>query len=375
MHLLLTLVIALFLLSSNAMALPEAARFGHFTCTSCHVSPGGGGTLTAYGRDFSTKLSTWHYNKEEYPLHGLVPLSDRFLLGGDSRWAKMNAKMGDNKADKFWRMQTDIEATINYGPAWVSYTLGTPPAGPYDDAKDSQKVVTRAFMVRGDFWDDRIIARAGLFLPKYGLMLSDHTAFVRKITGLGPDTEQTQAEVIFQHDHIEATAAVLVESDAFDRDDKSKSGFNLGLSAFAFNRNRVNINMMSTTLDTDQVQTSTVSLGASAIIGMLNRIYGMFEIDRVQEIKKREAKKEYSELLATYSSLNVVIYKGVIPFAQYEYRDDDITSPNSSTSRWGAGFNWYPRPHFHLQGRYLRSIINTSQLASDQTDFILHYYF
>lgn len=365
----------------KAAALPEAARYGHFTCTSCHVSPGGGGTLTSYGKEFSEqKLSTWRYEKEENPLNGLLPLSDRYLLGGDLRWVYMNRKVEDqDDFKKFWRMQADLELGVHvdptwFEPMWLTVAAGTEPAGPMTKEEDADKFKIRGYMLRINTWKDHIIARVGYFIPKFGLMLSDHTAYVRIASGLTPDSEQTQAEIIYQNDMIEVTTGVLVESTANDREGKSKSGFNLGLSGF-YKNIRANLNVLSTNLALEGLDMSMLNTSASAVVTMTSRMYGMFEYDRIKNTSKSEGSETDTDSVATFSSLHFELYRGIIPYTRYEYWDSDLSSINNSNSRWGVGANWYPRPHLQTEARVLRTINNRSQLPANQIDVILHYYF
>jgi hypothetical protein len=358
-----------------AWALPEAARYNHFTCTSCHVNPAGQGTLTSYGRDFSAaKLSTWRYENEENLLHGLVPLSDRFLVGGDVRYVDLRRKTGDQKFEKFFRMQTDLEAGVHFGPVWATYAVGTTPSGPTTPKEEAEEVKTRSFAARVDLWDQHVILRAGLFMPKFGLMLSDHTAFVRIASGLNPDGEQTQAEATYQDDRLEVTAAALVESEAFDRKGKTKSGYGLGVSTF-LRRSRFNLNLLSTTLPVEGADVKTTAVSTSAVVTATPRIYGMAEIARVMNTIATEVADLTSNALANYFSVHYEAYKGLIPFLRYEFWDTDIVPPNTSTQRWGGGVTWYPRPHLQVEARYLRGIANQTITTSDQSDVVLHYYF
>ena len=49
-----------FIESRPSHAFPEMVRHGYANCITCHISPDGGGVLTAYGRSLSREvLSTW----------------------------------------------------------------------------------------------------------------------------------------------------------------------------------------------------------------------------------------------------------------------------------------------------------------------------
>jgi hypothetical protein len=364
----------LLILPSMAMAIPEIARNGHFTCTSCHVSPGGGGLLTSYGRDFGAeKLSTWHMDGEEKTLEGLIPTSDTFLVGGDARWIWYSRKSEGATFEKFWRMQTDLEAGVHAGPVYLTAMWGTKPAGPMDDAKDYSTLIHRGYMARLDLLDEHVVVRAGLFMPKYGLMLADHTAYVRSANGLSPDGAQTQAEVLYQSDLFEFSVATLFENDLYDRKGKSRSGFSLGASTFIAEKDRVTVNVMSTKLVSGTTESQRVSMGVSAVVTMTNSLYSMLEIDRVHNSTKSDTLESYSEALVNYFSVNYEAYTGLVPYVRYEYLDTDMNKPDTSTTRMGAGVNWYPRPHMQFEFRSLRATAGSR--TTDEMEGLLHYYF
>lgn len=358
------------------MALPEIARYGQFTCTSCHVNPAGGGMLTTYGREFSEeKMSTWAIEGEEKFLEGLVPMSDTIFFGGDARWIKYKSKTEDRLFEKFWRMQTDLEAGVHLGPVYVTGMMGTKPAGPTDDPKEHSNLIHRGYTLRADLFDEHVMIRGGLFLPKYGLMLSDHTAYVRSASGLSPDGAQTQIELIYQDDLFEFMLAKLIESKMYDRERKTLSGFNLGVSTFVAEKNRITASVLSTKKILGTVETSVLSMGLSAVVTATNKVFAMFEINRVHNETKISGTSAYSEVLADFFTLNYEAYKGLIPYARYEFIDTDMNRKDTSTIRMGPGINWYPRPHMQLELRSFRAQSNASHSTTNTTEGLMHYYF
>src|ERR1035437_6993722 len=74
------------LLPKTALAFPENVRHGYVNCTSCHVSPSGGGVLTPYGRQqVKDLLSTWSTETEAGLAEGLLQTPEWLNLGGDLR--------------------------------------------------------------------------------------------------------------------------------------------------------------------------------------------------------------------------------------------------------------------------------------------------
>lgn len=362
--------------ANQSLAVPEAVRYGQFSCVSCHVSPGGGGLLTNYGRLFAAeKLSTWAYLGEENLLHGAARPNDFILAGGDARWVDYRTKSAGVSFRKFWRMQTDLELAAHAGPVWLQGMMGTKPAGPNDDPKDSSKLIHRAYSARVDLFDDRLLIRGGLFVPKFGLMHQDHTAFTKVALGLPPDAEQTQAEATVQSDNWEMTVASLFENDMYDRKNKSKSGLNFGLSGLIGKYNRLNLGILQTVKSSATSKSVTTAYGFSGVVSITKKIFSLFEIDRLLQSFDANGVVTTSNGVVSYFTLNGEVFKGFISSLRYEYWNREIALRDMGTRRWGGGLTWYPRPHFQFEFRALRTIVDGSSSTLDESTLILHYYF
>ncbi len=170
----------LVLFAGRAFSFPENLREGYPSCTSCHVSPGGGGVLTPYGRGASeTFMSTWAKEGEGKFLYGLVPLPDYLMLGGDARgvWAP-----------KFIPMQQELEMAV-YSPASPALTLDVS-AGRYDETRGLQY---RRYYLKA-MLSDIVGLRAGRFIPVYGINTPDHTTVTRQGLGFGEGQETYNLE-------------------------------------------------------------------------------------------------------------------------------------------------------------------------------------
>lgn len=375
LHQLLSIII-LMSVTTSAWAVPEIARYGHFTCVSCHVSPSGGSTLTSYGRLFAAeKLSTWTFEDEENPAHGLAPVSDTLLLGGDFRWVDLRRNSEGNKFKKFWRMQSDVEPGLHTKNFWLTLTLGTKPAGPVTTDKEPNKIVIRGYAARFDIFDEHLILRAGMFIPKYGLMLSDHTAYVRQIVDLGPDTEQTQLESIFQDDRLELTLAAIIKDEHLERQGKSKSGINLGLSVRIGKKHRLNLHSLHTSLNVKDTLERIQAIGTSGIITLTNRIFAMFEINQAQSSFKSTEIESKETKIASFGSLSLETIRGLIPYVRLEHQQKSETATSKLEHRWGLGNNWYMRPHIQIDGRVMRQMDAKTKKTVDSSSLIIHYYF
>lgn len=369
-------IIAVASLATSAWAVPEIARYGHFTCVSCHVSPSGGSTLTSYGRLFAAeKLSTWSFEGEENPLHGLTPVSDRILIGGDFRWVHLSRQDANSKFEKFWRMQSDIEPGLHLGNFWLTVTAGSKPAGPISTEKDANKLIARGYAVRFDLFDEHLIVRGGLFIPKFGLMLADHTAYVREIVDLGPDSEQTQFETIFQDDHLEFSLAAIVKNEMLGRQGKSKSGFNAGAGVMLGKGLRLNLNAMQTILNKKDIKQQLQAVGSSAVITFNKRLFSMQEVSYVQTSFETPELKSEAKHLASFVSLSLETIRGLIPYLRLEHRQKSEEEREQLDYRWGVGSNWYIRPHLQVDGRVLRQLDAKTKATQNTSSMIIHYYF
>jgi hypothetical protein len=273
-------------------------------------------------------------------------------------------------------MQTDVEAGLHLGNVWVTATGGTKPAGPTDRPEDSQTPVVRGYLARVDLLQEHLVLRGGLFLPKYGLMLSDHTAWVRTITGLGPDKEQTQLEAIYQDDAFEVSLAALIKDGRFERDKVSRSGFNAGAAVMVSGRHRLNANVMQTHLVNDAGTSDLLAVGTSSVLTWSRRLFSLLEVDRATtKFQAQDGSASTRVEVAGFGTLSYEAYRGVIPYGRLEYRSTDAGETKSNARRWGGGLNWYVRPHVQVDGRVLRNVVSVSNTAQDESTLILHYYF
>lgn len=358
-------------------AVPEIARYGHNSCTSCHVSPSGSGVLTDYGRMFSgEKLSTWFVPGEENLLHGAVPSSERLLVGGDLRWVYDRYEGGGRSEEVFWRMQSDVDFVFHVGDAWFQAAFGTKPAGPRDDMKKHGRLLSRSYAVRYDLFDERLIVRGGLFMPKYGLMMADHTTYTRLSAALTPEDEQTQFEITYQDDDFEVSAAILFDREVSTMNERPKKGFNVGIAKMLGTRNRATLGLLKTEQVSDTNNRSVTSIMMSVVLTFTNKLYSMLELNRSNDQVMAEGKKIISDSAALFYSLNYEVLRGLSPFVRYELWNTQLTASGRKITRLGPGFNWYPRPHLQAELRHLITMSESSDSKStNSTELILHYYF
>ena len=181
----------LFVFSSTAYGFPEMIRHGYMTCSSCHVSPVGGGALTPYGRGAAEDvLSTWSADGEGQPLFGLAGQLPSWLdVGGDARGVQLKSiDQQGNWVKTYIPMQDDAEVAVQvpYLPqVTVDASVGV--YGP------QHTVEYRRAYLKADLGPN-FSFRAGRFLAAYGVNMPDHTVATREPMGLGEGGETYNAE-------------------------------------------------------------------------------------------------------------------------------------------------------------------------------------
>jgi hypothetical protein len=168
-------------------------------CTNCHFSPTGGGLLTPYGRSLSREeLSTFGSSRgssspgrEHEFLYGL--LGD--ALGPVSAWIALRPSHLDYdsagiSSSRDFLMNAELAAAFRRGN-WTLYgQVGRQPRiGDTQVTSFEHWVSYKA--------ENGLGARAGRFIPAYGLKLADHTAFTRASLALDNNNQVYALELSY----------------------------------------------------------------------------------------------------------------------------------------------------------------------------------
>jgi hypothetical protein len=185
----LTLVI-LWLVASVAVAeaYPQFQLSLDGQCGTCHLSPAGGGLISAYGRDEAG--NTISRGGDGRLLHGAWDAPDWLAIGGDYRFAAGGRRMIVQRAGVedvqtqrlVFPMQADIYLRAMKGGFAFALTAGL--RGQSQEAH--RPAFVESLVSREHYaayaWEAHQV-RAGRFFPVFGLRLHDHTAFVRRHMG------------------------------------------------------------------------------------------------------------------------------------------------------------------------------------------------
>lgn len=188
---LLSSFLVLFFSSVVALAFPDMIRHSYVHCTTCHVSPTGGGALTEYGREMAKEvLSAASGDGEQYVGHGLVPEGSIPVeikswikgVGGDFRAVQYHRETAMVKEGDFFPMQAEIEPALGRGPITASLT-----AGWVRDRKSLKWGVRQASVMAN--LTEQFPVRVGQFKQGLGINIAEHTAWIKRDLGFGEGNE------------------------------------------------------------------------------------------------------------------------------------------------------------------------------------------
>lgn len=311
----LILVYSLFLFgaSNQIFAFPDFIRGGYKSCSSCHVSPSGGGALTSYGRMISyDMLSSFGENPD--PI-----LPDWLILGGDTRYMAIER---EGEVDQF-PMQSDLEIGIE--PVEGLFLMGS--AGYY--SRDKNLESHRAYlMYRYKFGKNALSVRAGKFMPNYGLMISDHTMQIRRYH-LIPERRETlngEIHLVTKHGEVSVTG-ILGDTDpekdiGLSHDDsfESRQGLSVRIAWNFVHKLQFGYSYMNLQRGTDYIQ----SYGPFLMFGMWD-FYALMQRD-IQENGNHE-----------YLKTGYEIVKGLHVYGTFQNDVENI-----------YGVKWFPVSHVEL---------------------------
>jgi len=364
------LLVVLLLAPSAADAFPSNSRLGYSSCTSCHVSPTGGGVLNGYGRMSASEfLSTWSYANEEEPLHGAlhewVPNDGDVFIGGDVRYIDLASRRGSGSLRKSFFMQEDLELALPFTPDVTLVASG----GNY--AKDLDGHST-GFQSRRHYvlfnMDDWISFRVGRFFPAYGIMVEDHTVATRQGLGFDEGGETYNAEVALRSEvgELIATGIASGSSVTLQSDTGVVSSTNavaLRATAYVGKASQVGLSAMHARTSVSGEVSRSLKYGAFANVGFTSRLYLLSEVDLSKTATSHDQ-------LFSYNLLGYELVKGLHVGGVYQRRAD--------IDQVGWRLQWFPRPHFELAAGYLRDYgrapCGKTVFKADTATLLVHYY-
>jgi hypothetical protein len=362
-------VLAILLLSPLAFAFPELTRHGYTHCSTCHVSPSGGGVMTEYGRSLSKEvLSTWSYEGEEKPLHGLFTNSspEWLAVGGDLRTIQTYLNNPQIKQGRYFLMQSDLELAVRTMKVWWVSSFGVRGEDRGREDEKGDFISRRHYLLYQP--NDNIYLRAGQYMAPFGLMIPNHNAMIRRSLKFFPDSESYNIESGWLGEKTEASVTLM--GGRPEKDYKYvESGFALNTSYFFNDKNKIGLSGWRG----QNNQGRRTSIGAYGILALAEKFYLLSELDHQWSENFPLAITTESKGWVSYQRLNYVVSQGIYPYLVHELSYLDLASLNSRMDSYGIGLQFYPRPHFEFHLEYQRA----RTAVKDYYDFaflIFHYY-
>lgn len=365
-----------------ALAFPELTRHGYASCTTCHVSPNGGGALSPYGRSLAREiLSTWGGEREGEVAHGLLPKAwgealekSSLRLGGDARWIQTHRENSQIRAGQFFFMQLNAEIAWDQGPWAAALAIGKieDPRGQGAFQWYSQRYYGMYRFIESESGTGAI--RAGRFSTAFGLNLADHTLSVRRTLGLGPEIERDNIEASWIGERNLWFVSGMKTAPSASNSDR-ETAMILRYERIVRERSRIGASLWrGDGGDTSATGTAFERwiFGAHSIVNISGSVFFLGEIIRQEKLNKRAAS---SDLVQSQFFLGRLYYEplqGIVPLLQIQHERGDVGLDSSETNKYGLGISLFPRPHFEIFGIWNR--VKRPAEWSDEAYLLLHYY-
>jgi hypothetical protein len=345
------IMLGVLLWSARVLAYPQYQISHDDTCTSCHLSPAGGGLLSENGRIVAESFSQWGTSPEF--INGVFDLPSWLALGGDLRWAAgVDHRRPSSTPFVTFPMQAELYGAATFNAISLHVTAGardpkcdlsSPPTSQGCASDYSTLYASREHWLQ---WQQKpgettgLFVRAGRFMPVYGLRYVEHPAYTRQYGGtpLYGEAYGVAAEYIESRWELHATGFVH---------DPLQASTELGNGAAVYGELRVQsktaIGLESkvdvTTDDRKEYFGATAKhyFGSPGIL-----IQGEGELVHQKVVAGGTANGAVAYALGTYFLGAVMIDLGLgyySPDARIRYLDEEAADLN---------IHWFPTSHIEL---------------------------
>jgi hypothetical protein len=346
-----------FFLSTAAHAFPEMIRHNYPNCTSCHVSPNGGGLLNEYGRQSSAAaLSTWGSETEAKAVYGLLKQPewlDTTALVRAVQTFQDNSKVSSGN---FWWMEGDLEGAARFGKdqKWTAdLALGVSPDALNQLLPENASPIVSARHYLLYHPTESTSIRAGKFLTDYGIYFPEHTIATRQGIGFDAGAETYNLEYSLQGETWSGSITAN-----FGRPDDSSLLMEKGMAAKAgytfLDHHQVGLSAYAGA----QNGTSRQLVGPFGLFGFSTSLYALAEAD-FQFLQTGAISN------AGFFSYEKIGYEPIRGFHVYVMEQTFVHAFQGravglaqnlkygpTVNRMigvGPGLIWYPRPHFYFK--------------------------
>lgn len=361
------IVVILLLSISTSWAFPEFIRYGYPNCTTCHVSPSGGGLLNQYGRVLSKEaLSTWGTKGEENFAYGVVKTPENVNLQGYVRLLQLHRETPALTEGRAILMQADLEGSYR-----LKNVTGVATIGRQEKIDRGDKIVQPISRRHYLLWkaNEKLAVRAGKFGRYFGLNTPYHTSYVYRDLGFGQDTETYNVEASYYHGNFSFFATSILGTYR-DKTTYANERAQSVSAQYAFLRTQ---KVGATFYHGEEEAKLRNIAGPWFILSYDKNLFLMTEAF-YQESKDR-ASKDVTKGYVNTNRLNYQVYKGVIPFLGFEAAQTNWSNDATKRQSYGGGLQFFPRPHFELLANYQKERYYSGEgYFADLYYFMLNFY-
>lgn len=332
----------------SAWAFPELSRHGYFNCTSCHVSPAGGGALTLYGRELSKEvLSTFSAKNEQYFAYNALPSlskSEKILLAAYVRGLQVLRENDTANEARSILMQADFEAAYNAKDWALVGTIGRQEVRSGLDSRG--RLYSRRHYALARL-DKNQNVRVGKFLKSFGLDDPNHYIFVRNALNFSFDTESYNAEYSFLAEHWNAYFTIVTDlkTDDYFRNDEQGLVFN---GSIKLDKSKLGVSLYH---GRNSRQRRMVG-GLWGIAAFSKNFFLMSELDFQSAMPKATHDTTSGHVMS--HRLNYEFFKGFVPYLSFDQKYLNWNNRNTELHSYGVGAKFFPRPHLEISGAIQR---------------------
>ena len=327
-------------LAREAMAFPNMVRHGYTTCVTCHFNTSGGGSLRSYGK-FVAGETMGVFNSSESALPWIKkPVEDEvYAISYMGRMVQTLFDTPQLRRGDLRKMQSDIEAAIEY-ETWTALMT----AGPrLDSAIEGEQSKSQLFIRR--FYAGKqamnYSVKVGKFFPEYGINLPNHNIPTRKGLFFNHNLEPWILQGSYFTPTFDFTAAHIrgVKNTTYE----GQVGYS-GTIAYKTGSMRFGVSRLYWWLPESPKESGSTSLFGT--IGYESKGYTLLEVAKK---KVTNLRGHDSESKLGYLESGWEVYKGLIPYINWEYTRNITTQAYASSP--GVGIQMGPATHFELIGQ------------------------
>lgn len=328
--------------AGRADAFPELTIRGESPrCTTCHISPGGGGILNDYGRDEAA--TTLSRGGDGRFLSGAWETPSWLLLGGDVRAAALaydDTRATEGTELAAFPMQVDARAAVQLGPISIVATGGLRGSTRLyaKSAADYVQSSEHYAMWSQDAGAGAYV-RAGKFFPVQGLRLPDHTLYVARFTGMDLFEQPYAVEAGYIDSGWEVHAAGFVHDPIVDVGRRESGGV-----LYA----ELHGDAWATAV---QGRFGTGDEGSRALAGATARVgspAGLVVLGEVDVIREAIAGSIAVDRAVGLVGADQQLARGLAAFGWYEQYWEQIGLVRALHQGAGLALKYYPRAHWEL---------------------------